>query len=145
MCPILLGIDKLVKEKVMNKKALGIIDSSIRGVYAGLEKVYSMLKDAYDQVQDGKWPDFTQEVPFPPAPSPPPSSPSDMPSWFIIAWKVIENGLNFLATRNSKIAEFLPPIEAAGNELVKDLMQYFSPSHNHQIPTLTSFPALGAS
>ena len=139
-----MAIDKLVKEKATGK-ALGVMDSLIRGIYAGLEKVYSELKDAHDQVQAGKWPDFTNEVPFPPAPPPPHSSSADMPSWFMIAWKAIKDGLNLLAQKSSKIAEFLPSIEAAGDELVKDLLQYFSPSHQHQIPALTSFPAFPAS
>ena len=135
-----MGVDKEVKEKVTDHTILGIIDSSIRGIYAGLEKVYGILKDAYDQVQDGKWPDFTNEVPFPLPPPPPPATTSDMPSWFMLAWKSIENGLNLLAQRNSKIAEFLPPIIAAGNELVQDLMKYFPPSLQHQIPILLGFP-----
>ena len=141
---ILLGVDKLVKEKVTGKP-LAIMDSLIRSIYVGLEQVYTMLKGGYDQVKAGKWPDFTNEVPFPPPLPPPPSSPTDTPSWFVIAWKTIEDGLNLLAQRSSKIAEFLPPIEAAGDELVKDLTHYFPPSHNHQIPTLTSFPAFTAS
>ena len=73
-----------MKETVTGKP-LGVMDSLIRSIYAGLEKVHGELRYAYDQVQDGKWPDFTNEVPFPPAPPPPPSSTSDMPSWFMIA------------------------------------------------------------
>ena len=134
---ILLGIDKLVKEKVTGKP-LAVMDSLIRSIYAGLQKVYSMLKDAYDQVKAGKWPDFTSEVPFPkPLPNLP-SSKSDMPNWFVLAWKTIEDALNLLAQRSSKLAEFLPAIEAAGDELVKDLTHYFPPSNE---VTLTSFPA----
>jgi len=101
-----------------------------------------MLKDGYDQVKAGKAPDFTNEIPFPPPLPSPPSETSDMPSWFMLAWKAVEGGLNLLAQRSSKIAEILPPIQAAGDEMVKDLIKYFYPSHQHQIPNLTSFPSL---
>ena len=140
-CEVLLGVDKLVKEKAKGKM-LGIIDSLIRAIYAGLEKVYSILKDAFDQVQAGKSPDFTNDVPFPPVPPSMPSFTGKFPSWFMIAWKTVEAGLNLLAERNSKIAEFLPPIEAAGDELVKDLQYYFPPNHQHQLPDLQEFPTL---
>ena len=141
ICEVLLGVDKLVKEKVTGKM-LDIMDSSIRAIYTGLEKVYGMLKDAFNQVKAGKWPDFTNDIPFPPPPPPTPSSTGDVPSWFMISWKTVEAGLNLLAERNSKIAEFLPPIEAAGNELVKDLQYYFPPNHQHQLPDLQVFPTL---
>ena len=130
----------MVMEKVADRKAKGVMDSLIRSIYAGLLKIYSMLSDAYKQVQNKKYPDFTNDVPFPPAPPPIPSNPTDMPSWFMSAWEAIQGALNFLADENSKIAEILPPIEAVGNELVKDLQKYFSPSKQDQFRTLTGFP-----
>ncbi len=133
-CNILLGIDKIVKEK-LSGKPLGVLDSLIQAVYAGLLKVYDMLSTAEDQVKKGQKPDFTGDIPFPPAPPPLPE-PSQAPSWFQIAWNTVEDALNLLAEKNAKIAEFLPPIEAAGDELVKDLEKYF-PSTGFEAGTLS--------
>jgi len=138
-CDGLNMVDKAVEAKVTGKP-LGIMDSLIRATYAGLEKVFTMVQDAYNDVQQNKYPDFTGDVPFPPAPSPPSSKSADAPSWFMLSWKTVEDGLNLLATKNAKLAEFLPPIEAFGDELVKDLQQYFPSSSN--IPDLHAFPSL---
>lgn len=145
VCNILVKINEEVKEKVTDQKATETTNSLIKNTTTGLEKVYSMLEEAHNIVEAGKWPDFTNEVPAPPAPAPPPSSISDMPSWYMITWTTIKDGLSLLTQRNSKIAEVTPPIEVSGDELVKDLMQYFSPSHQHQIPALTTFPPFKAS
>ena len=123
-CDVLLGIDKLVMEKLKGKP-LGIMDATIRSIYAGLAKVFTMLHEAYEQAQAGTKPDFTNELPFPDKLPVLPANPTEFPSWFTIAWKTVENTLNALATRNSKLAEFLPPVEAGGDELVKDLAKYF--------------------
>jgi len=132
-------VDKEVEAKVTGK-ALGIIDSSIRATYAGLEATFTMVKNAYTDIQNNKYPDFSGDVPFPQPPSPPPTKSADAPSWFMLSWKLVKDALNFLATKNAKLAEFLTPIEAAGDELVKDLQKYFPPSSN--IPDLHTFPSL---
>ncbi|XP_065914048.1 uncharacterized protein [Dysidea avara] len=137
-CDVLMGIDKIVMEKLTGKP-LGIVDSTIRAVYAGLSKVYTMLQDGYKQAQAGQKPDFTNELPFPDQPSPLPANAKDFPSWFMVAWNTVKNALNLLAARNPKTAEFLPPIEAAGDELVKDLQQYF-PSQD--IYAMKAFPEI---
>ena len=123
---------------------LGIIDSLIRGLYAGLEQVYTMLFDAYNQVKEGKWPDFTGSVPFPSAPTPLPAKTDDMPSWFETSWNIVRYSLNLLATKNSQIATILPSIEVAGDELVESLLEYFPPSYQNKIPDFPSFPSLPA-
>ena len=123
-CDALNAMQKVIQGKVSGT-VFKVMDASIRAVYAGLLKVYDMLNDAMSQVKKGLMPDFTGEIDFPPQPPPLPSDPSKIPSWFQIAWKTIEDSLNLLAQKNPKLAEYLPPIEAAGNELVKDLEKYF--------------------
>lgn len=134
-CDALVGIDKLVTEK-LTEKPLGVMDSVIRGIYAGLAKVYTMLKDGHEQAQAGTKPDFSNELPFPDNPPPLPGSNTDFSSWWMIAWNIVKSGLSMLATKNSKIAEIFPPIEAAGDELVKDLEKYFPSQIGVEFPVL---------
>jgi len=123
-CDVLMGVDKIVMEKLTGKP-LGVVDATIRAIYAGLSKIYTMIQDGYKQAQAGQKPDFTNELSFPDLPSPLPADANGFPSWFMVAWNTIKNALSLLAARNYKIAELLPPIEAAGDELAKDLQQYF--------------------
>ena len=132
-CQVLLGVDKTVKKKLTGKP-LGIVDSVIRAVYAGLQKVYQMLADAKKQVDQGNAPDFTGDIPFPPPLPPIPSDPNQNVSWFTIAWGTVKDMLNLLAEKSPKLAEFLPPIEAAGDELVKDLKKYFPSTKGDVFP-----------
>jgi len=130
-CDVLTGIDKIVTEK-LSGKAKALLDSAVRAVYAGLSKLHSMLQSGYQQAQSGIKPDFS-ELPFPDPLPPLPSKADHFISWFQLAWKHVDDAMKIVAVGNSEIAELLPPIEAAGNELVKDLQEHF-PSKNAESP-----------
>jgi len=139
---VLLGVYKTAKE-MLKGTALSKIISSVDAVYAGLKKVYGILSDAYKEVKEGKRPDFSGEVPFPVAPPVPPEASNchDSPSWFMAAWKIVEDGLKLLAKKHTKLAKFLHHIKEAGDDLVEELQKHFSPDHFHKYPTLSSFPS----
>ena len=136
----LIEVNKAANEKLTGIP-LGVTVSLTNALLVGLEKVYDILSGAYDEVKDGKWPDFTSEVPFPPAPSPPPSNIDGSPSWFETSWRTVQDDLDYLALHNGKIALLLPPIVAAGDELVRELQKYFPPDNGYKYPSLKSFPS----
>lgn len=138
------GIIKIVQEKLRDSTAKKVVLSSCDAVIAGMQKAYDMFKSGYEQVKKGYKPDFTKEIPFPPKP---PGFPTDKDyvSWFQLAWNIIESGLNLAAQHSSKLAEILPPLEAAGDQLVKDLKKYFGAPKKESLQEMDppgSFPTL---
>ena len=135
----LLGIDKVVR-KELKGTALAVMDSLIRGVYAGLENCHSLLSDAMTKVKAGKMPDFNGKVPFPKPLPQLPTNNDDLPSWFMLNWDIIDSVIALIATKHPKLATILPSIEAGGTELVNELQQYFPPDHLNRFPKLVNFP-----
>lgn len=135
----LLETDKLVR-KEMKGKALAMVDSLIRSVYAGLESCHSLLSGAMVKVKEGKMPDFNGSIPFPKPPPELPTNSDDMPSWFMLNWELVDSVIALVATRSPTLAAMLPPIEAGGRELVNELQHYFPPDHLNKFPTSVDFP-----
>jgi len=112
----------------------------MKAIYGGLDKTFTIVQDAYNDVKQNKYPDFTGEVPNPPALPPQPSIYADLPFWCMLLWRTVEYALLLLANKNAKLAEILPPMEESGDELVKELQPYFPPSsftpHLHTFPSL---------
>ena len=120
----LLGIDAIVRTKVTNQKAKEIIDAAIQGLYAGIRNEDDTVHKAISDIDQGKDPDFTPDIP--PSPSLPPFNPDSSPSnWFKIAWNILSPALALLAHKWPKFAEYYAPLKAAGDKLVEALSKYF--------------------
>ena len=120
----LVGIDALVRTKVSNQKAKEIVDAAVQAVYAGIVNVDDTVHNAITEIDQGKDPDFTPDIP--PSPSLPPFNPSSNPSnWFQIIWNTLSPALSLVAHKWSKFAEYYAPLKAAGDKLVEVLSKYF--------------------
>lgn len=119
---------KAVQEKLEDGKAKKIVLSSCDAVSAGLLAAYYMFQKAYIDVKAGKKPDFKATIPFPPPPPSPPSGDADSISWFQLGWDAVRAALSVAAQKSDKLAEIFGPLEAAGDQLVKDLDKYFGPT-----------------
>ena len=120
----LIGIDAIVRTKVTNEKAKKIIDAAIQGVYAGIKNEDDTIQNAITEIDQGKDPQFTPDIP--PSPPLPPFNPSsNPPNWFKIAWNALSPALALLAQKWPKFAEYYAPLKAAGDKLVEVLSEYF--------------------
>ena len=120
----LIGIDAIVRTKVTNQKAKEIIDAAIQAVYAGIQNMDETVHNAISDIDQGKDPDFTPDIP--PSPSLPPFNPdSNPPNWFQIAWNTLAPALSLVAHKWPKFAEYYAPLKAAGDKLVEVLSKYF--------------------
>ena len=122
----LIVIDAIIRTKVPNKKARDAIDASLQAVYAGLANLDDTIHTAIDDLENGKDPDFSPDIP--PSPSLPPFNPdSSPPNWFKLAWNTLSPALALVAHKWPKFAEYYAPFKAAGDKLVEVLTKYFPP------------------
>ena len=120
----LIGIDAIVRTKVTNHKVKEIIDAAVQAVYAGIKNIDDTVHKAISEIEQGKDPDFTPDIP--PSPTLPPLAPdSNPPNWFKIAWKILSPVLSLVARKWPKFAEYYAPLKAAGDKLVEVLSKYF--------------------
>lgn len=115
-------IRQVVNEKITDKTIKDAVLTTCDTVLAGLHEAWSEFNNANEQAKKGIKPDFSYTPPFPPAPP----SPSDDPvSWWQLGWNAIKLTLDAIAAHNKKLGEIMPTLDAAGDELVKDLNKYF--------------------
>ena len=142
---VVIGITKIVNDKLSDGTAKKIVLDSCDIIHAGLLKGYNIFKAGYDQASAGDQPDFSSDIPFPPKYPAAPSG-GDSVSWFQLGWKVMRDALTVAAQKSAKLVEILPPLEKAGNKLVEDLNKYFGPPKSESLPLTddlpTKFPSL---
>ena len=149
---IIVVIMKIIQEKLGDGTTKKAILASCDSIVAGIQKAYDVFKTGYSDAKEGKKPDFTHDVDFPPAP-PTPSSYSDGVSWFQLSWNAIRSILDAIALKSTKLAEFIPIVTAAGDKLVEDLDKAFgkpkdkpkessTKPQNRELELHESFPTL---
>ena len=115
-------IKEIVHKKISDKTIQDAVMTTCDAVLTALDKAWSEFNNAYQQAEKGIKPDFSYNPPFPPAPP----TPSDDPvSWWQLGWNAIKLTLDAIAAHNKKLGEIMPLLDAAGDELVKDLNKYF--------------------
>ena len=126
-------IKEIVHTKISDKTVKDAILTTCDTVLDGLDKAWSVFDNAYQQAEKGIKPDFSYNPPFPSAPP----TPSDDPvSWWQLGWNSIKLTLDAIAAHNKKLGEIMPVLDAAGDELVKDLNKYFG-SPKGSLPTVS--------
>ena len=90
------------------------------------DKVYDILKGAYDNVVKNAELDFDAELPFPPPPLSMPTEDNTI-TWVQIGWGIISGALNIVIDNFPAVKVYWSPLEAAVNKLIEDLGKIFGP------------------